>query len=177
VHDAVLALAAGKGCHGWDRDGVAAKANVAVATVRAHYDSNEDLLSDAVLSRASEFLEQLGAGAAGGGRTPRSRILKVVRALTESLTGDPLLGRDGLRAVISGGDGTATAAGVAAEQLQMALARAVAGSEPGDPEWAVAGVIQGVWLAAAVAWTLDPGPAEHIDDAVVRALRLMKVNG
>ncbi|MHB8219972.1 MAG: hypothetical protein ACYDHU_06575 [Acidimicrobiales bacterium] len=177
VHDAVLVLAAGNGCHGWDARTVASKAEVPPELVELHFASNEQLLADAVLVRAGDVLDRLTASAPGGGRTPRSRVLKVVRALTDALLEDPVLGRDALWTLTRGVDSALPQLKEIGGRLHMALARGVAGGEPGDPEWAVAGVIEGVWFAAAVAWSVGVGSAEQIDESVVRALRLMKVNG
>lgn len=177
VRDIVLVLAAGNGCQGWDAKTVATKAKVTPELLTEHFGSVEHLFADAVLDRATSVLDRLTESAPGGGRTPRSRVLKVVRALTEALVGDPVLGRDAMRALTRGTDGLVPSLTETGVRLHMALARAVAGGEPGDPEWAVAGVIQGVWFAAAVAWSSGVGTVDHMEDAVVRALRLMKVNG
>lgn len=177
VRDAVLALAAGRGRQGWDASSVAAEANVPAELLQVHASSNEELFADAVLDRAVEVLDQLSASAPGGGRTPRSRVLKVVRSLTAALVVDPPLGRDALRTLTYGTNGATPKIGEVGRRLHMALARAVAGSEPGDPEWAVAGVVESVWFSAAVVWSIGVSSAEQIEESVVRALRLMKVNG
>jgi len=177
VRDAVLVLAAGNGCQGWDAKTVATKAKVSPGSLQEHFGSVEQLFADAVLDRATSVLDRLAESAPGGGRTPRSRVLKVVRALTEALVEDPVLGRDALRTLTWGTEGVVPSLAETRLRLHMALARAVAGGEPGDPEWAVAGVVQDVWFAAAVAWSSGVGTAERMEEAVVRALRLMKVNG
>jgi AcrR family transcriptional regulator len=177
VREAVLGLAARHGFDGWVIDDVVEETRIPSVTVQAQYPSKESLVLDAVLERAREVLDGLMDTAAGSGRTPRSRVLRVLRVLTDSIVESPSSSRAMLRAFTCGQDVVAPILRTFDDHLHMVLARAVAGGEPGDPEWAVSEVVEQVWLASVVVWASNLQRAEYIEESVVRVLRLLKVNG
>lgn len=177
VRQAVLGLATRHGFDGWHIGDVVDETSIPPGTMQEQYPSKECLVLDAVLERAREVLDGLMDKAAGGGRTPRSRVLRVLRVLTDSIVDSPSSSRAMLRAFTCGQDAVAPMVRTFDDHLHMVLARAVAGGEPGDPEWAVSEVVEQVWLASVVFWASNLQRAEYIEESVVRVLRLLKVNG
>ena len=117
-----------------------------------------------------------GAAAKASGRTPRSWVLRTLQMVTELVVESPTRGRAMVQALTAGREAAVPVVGDLADRLHMAVARALAGGEPGDPEWAASGVVLQVWLAAVVAWAAGLREPEYIEESVVRALRVMKVN-
>ncbi len=128
-----------------------------------------------MIRTAGRVLEQ--SGGRGAGRTPRSRVLRTLTPLTEMLVASPTRGRAMVRALTCGQDAVAPMLQSFNDSMHMVVARALAGGEPGDPQWATAEVVQQVWFASMVSWASDLTGPEHIEESLVRALRLLGVNG
>jgi AcrR family transcriptional regulator len=179
IRDAVLDLANSKRFDEWTIDDVAERVKLASWDVSTGYSSKEHLLLEAVLSLADAAMDEMAEGPGAskvGGRTPRSRILRTVQIFTDLVLESPTRGRALVQALAAGQVAAVPMVRARAERMRMAIARALAGGEPGDPEWAAAGVIQQVWLSAVVSWASGIAEAEHIEESVVRALRVLKVN-
>jgi AcrR family transcriptional regulator len=177
VRAAVLDLADRRGLDGWNIGDVAVAADVSTRSIEHEFPSKEHLLIGAFVETFRADLDRLADGASGGGRTPRSRVLRLFRSLSEIVSTSHETGRALLQASVSGQPSLAPLVKEFEEQLHMMVARALAGGEPGDPEWAVAEVIEAVWLAAMVSWAGSLLGLENVEESVARALRVLRVNG
>ncbi len=175
LRSVVLDLAGAQGFDGWHITDVTGKTGISSRTLYKYYPSKEYLLLDAMIRTAGRVLEQ--SGGRGAGRTPRSRVLRTLTPLTEMLVASPTRGRAMVRALTCGQDAVAPMLQSFNDSMHMVVARALAGGEPGDPQWATAEVVQQVWFASMVSWASDLTGPEHIEESLVRALRLLGVNG
>ncbi len=175
---AVVELASATGFERWGPADAAKRAGLDPARLEAEGRTAELLVLDAAFCEMGAALASLGdgAGAKVAGRTPRSRVLRSFAVLTELVTEQPAWGRSVVQAMVAGQPDALPAAAALGERLHMAVARALAGGEPGDPEWAASGLVLQAWLAAVVLWAAGLRSTEHIEESVVRALRLLKVN-
>jgi AcrR family transcriptional regulator len=175
LRSVVLDLAGAHGFDGWRISDVTAKTGISSRTLYKYYPSKEYLLLDAMIYSAGRLLEQ--SDGRGTGRTPRSRVLRTLNPLGEMLVASPTRGRAMVRALTCGQEAVAPMLQSFNERMHMVVARALAGGEPGDPQWAAAEVIQQVWFASVVSWASGITGADYIDESLVRALRLLGVNG
>lgn len=173
----VLDLAESHGLDGWGIGDVAEKAGISKRTLDEHYPSKEYLLLDAMIDKASQAMAPPAERTVARGRTPRSRVLRTLSTFTEMLVASPSSSRAMVRALTSGQDAVLPMLRSFNDSMHMVVARALAGGEPGDPQWAAAEVVQQVWFAALVSWTSNVTGPEHIDESVVLALRVIGVNG
>ncbi len=178
LRQSVVELASAKGYDQWDAQDAAAHAGLSPSQLSDDRCTKSALVLEAAATVIGEALDAMADGTAAkvAGRTPRSRILRTLGIVTDLVIETPTWGRSVLQALAAGREQSAPAIDAVGERLHMAVARALAGGEPGDPEWATAGVILQVWLAAVVAWGAGLRPSEHIEEAVVRALRVLRVN-
>lgn len=177
IREVVLDLAVTQGFDGWRISDVIRRTGVSSRTLYKYYPSKEYLLLDAVIQAAGAALAGLSDGARVNGRTPRSRVLRTLRTLTDLLVASPDSTRAMLRALTCGQEAVAPLLRTFNDRLHMVIARALAGGEPGDPEWAMAQVVQQVWFSAMISWAANVQGPEYIEESVVRALRVIKVNG
>jgi AcrR family transcriptional regulator len=176
IRSTVLDLAVHHGFDGWRISDVIDRTGVSSRTLYKYYPSKEYLLLDAMVETAGRALEGLAVGTRARGRTPRSRVLRTLGALTGMFLSSPSSSRAMVRALTCGQDAVSPMLRSFNDTMQMVVARALAGGEPGDAEWAAAGVVQQVWFAAVIAWASNVAGPEHIEASVVRALRLIGVN-
>lgn len=179
IREAVLDLANSKRFDEWAVDDVAERTGIPGWDVSAAFSSKEHLLLDAVLDLAGRELDGALEGAGSSkvsGRTPRSRILRTLKVLTDLVLESPTRGRSFVQALAAGQVATAPMVREFGERVHMEVARALAGGEPGDPEWTASGVIQQVWFSSVFAWASGIAESEYIEESVVRALRVLKVN-
>ncbi len=176
IRGAVLDLAVHHGFDGWRISDVIQRTGVSSRTLYKYYPSKEYLLLDAMIDVAGRALEGLMDGSKVRGRTPRSRVLRTLEILTEMFVASPSSSRAMVRALTCGQDAVSPMLRTFNDKMHMVVARALAGGEPGDPEWAAAEVVQQVWFAAIIAWASNVHGADHIEESVVRALRLIGVN-
>lgn len=176
IRETVLDLAVHHGFDGWRISEVIERTGVSSRTLYKYYPSKEYLLLDAMIEAASQALEGLVEGAQARGRTPRSRVLRTLKILTDTLIESPSSSRAMVRALTCGQDAVSPMLRTFNDTMHMVVARALAGGEPGDPEWAAAEVVQQVWFSAVISWASNVHGSEYIEDSVVRALRLIGVN-
>lgn len=176
VRDTVLGLAVEHGFDGWRISDVVERTGISSRTLYKYYPSKEYLLLDSMVETAGRALRGLAEGTGARGRTPRSRVLRTLAALTGMLLSSPPASRAMVRAITCGQEAVSPMLRTFNDSMHMVVARAMAGGEPGDPEWAAAEVVQQVWFASVIAWASDVAGPEHIDESVVRALRLIGVN-
>ena len=175
---AVVELASATESAQWGPADAATRAGLDPARLEDEGRTVELLVLDAAFCELGAALETLGegTGAKVAGRTPRSRVLRSFAILTDLVTDQPAWGRSVVQAMVAAPPDAVPAASALAERLHMTVARALAGGEPGDPEWAASALVLEAWLAAVVLWAAGLRPREHIEESVVRALRLLKVN-
>ncbi|MGH9090577.1 MAG: TetR/AcrR family transcriptional regulator [Acidimicrobiales bacterium] len=176
IRDTVLGLAVQHGFDGWRISDVIDRTGVSSRTLYKYYPSKEYLLLDAMVQTAGRALRGFTDGTEVRGRTPRSRVLRTLGILTEMFLSSPSSSRAMVRSLTCGQDAVSPMLRAFNDTMQLVVARALAGGEPGDPEWAAAGVVQQVWFAAVIAWASNVAGPEHIEESVVRALRLIGVN-
>ena len=170
----VLDLSGANSFDGWRISDVTDKTGISSRTLYKYYPSKEYLLLDAMIRTAQRVLEQSDGRATS--RTPRSRVLRTLTPLTEMLVASPRRGRAMVHSLTCGQDSVAPMLQSFNDSMHMVVARALAGGEPGDPQWAAAEVVQQVWFAAMVSWASNVTGPEYIEESVVRALRLLGVN-
>ena len=176
IRDTVLDLAVQHGFDGWRISDVIERTGISSRTLYKYYPSKEYLLLDAMIETADRALEGLVDGTKVRGRTPRSRVLRTLKILTDIFVGSPSSSRAMVRALTCGQEAVSPMLRTFNDTMHMVVARALAGGEPGDPEWAAAEVVQQVWFAAVVSWASNVHGPEFIEDSVVQALRLIGVN-
>jgi AcrR family transcriptional regulator len=176
IRDTVLDLAVQHGFDGWRISDVIERTGISSRTLYKYYPSKEYLLLDAMIETADRALEGLIDGTKIRGRTPRSRVLRTLKILTDIFVGSPSSSRAMVRALTCGQEAVSPMLRTFNDTMHMVVARALAGGEPGDPEWAAAEVVQQVWFAAVVSWASNVHGPEFIEDSVVQALRLIGVN-
>jgi AcrR family transcriptional regulator len=176
IEDIVLDLTAQQGFDGWRISDVVNRSGISSRTLYKYYPSKEYLVLNAFTERARVTMEPLFEGARVKGRTPRSRVLKLIGTLTDFLTASPVSSRALVHTLVCGQEAVVPLLQTFDETMRMLIGRALAGGEPGDPEWAKAEMIQQVWFAAIIAWSSNIQPAEYIEESVARVLRLLDVN-
>jgi TetR/AcrR family transcriptional regulator, cholesterol catabolism regulator len=176
IRDTVLDLAVQHGFDGWRISDVIERTGISSRTLYKYYPSKEYLLLDSMIQTAGRALSGLMNGTTVRGRTPRSRILRTLEVLNAMFLASPASSRAMMRALTCGQDAVSPMLRTFNDTMHLMMARALAGGEPGDPEWAAAAVVQQVWFAAVISWASDVHGPEHIDESVVRALRLIGVN-
>jgi len=176
IEDIVLDLTATDGFDGWRISDVVKRSGISSRTLYKYYPSKEFLVLHAFTERARATLGPLFDGGRIKGRTPRSRVLNLIGTLTEALTASPASSRALVHTLVCGQESVVPMLRAFDDTIHMLIGRALAGGEPGDPEWAKAEMIQQVWFAAIIAWSSNIQPEEYIDESVVRALRLLDVN-
>jgi TetR/AcrR family transcriptional regulator, cholesterol catabolism regulator len=177
IRGVVLGLAVDHEFDGWRISDVIDKTGISSRTLYKYYPSKEYLLLDSMVQAASRALDQVDSGSKSHGRTPRRRVLRTLEVLTDMLVASPSSSRAMVRALTCGQEAVAPMLRAFNESMHMVVARALAGGEPGDPQWAAAEVVQQVWFAALVAWASNVTGPENIEVSVARALRLIGVNG
>jgi len=176
IEDIVLDLIGQHGFDGWQISDVVQRSGISSRTLYKYYPSKEYLVLHAFTERARATMAPLFDGAKVKGRTPRSRVLRLTGTMTETLTASPTSSRALVHTLVCGQEAVVPLLQTFDEAIRMLIGRALAGGEPGDPEWAKAEMIQQVWFAAVIAWSSNIQPAEYIDESVVRVLRLLDVN-
>lgn len=176
IRTTVLDLAVQHGFDGWRIVDVIDRTGVSSRTLYKYYPSKEYLLLDSMVGTAARALQGLTGSPGAQGRTPRSRVLRALGTLTGMLLSSPPGSRAMVRALTCGQDAVSPMLRSFNDSMQMVVARALAGGEPGEPEWAAAGVVQQVWFASVIAWASNVAGPEHIEASVVRALRLIGVD-
>jgi len=176
IRDTVLDLAVNHGFDGWRISDVIDRTGVSSRTLYKYYPSKEYLLLDAMIEEANRALDQQSERSGPRGRTPRSRVLRTLSTLNELLVAYPSSSRAMVRALTCGQEAISPLLRNFNDNMHMTVARALAGGEPGDPQWAAAAVVQQVWFAALVSRASNLTGPEHIEQSVIRAMRLIGVN-
>jgi hypothetical protein len=173
VHGAVRNLTQARGHGGWELDDLSKQEGVTVDELVAQFGSKERLILDSLTTGSSSPLAEVLAGQPHAGRSARTRVLKTM----EILSADLLASREMTKAMVSalacGQPEIKAALGGFNDGVRLAIARAIAGTEPGDPEWAAAEVLEQVWFAAVFAWASDLRGPEYIEASVRQALRVI----
>lgn len=176
IEDIVLDLTGRHGFDGWRISDVVRGSGISSRTLYKYYPSKEYLVLRAFTERTRETLGPLLDGGRVKGRTPRSRVLSLTGTLTDALTSSPTSSRALVHTLVCGQEAVVPMLRAFDDTMRLLIGRALAGGEPGDPEWAKAELIQQVWFAAIIAWSSNIQPTEHIDESMVRVLRLLDVN-
>jgi AcrR family transcriptional regulator len=161
---------------------VAARANVALATLYKRFPSKEALLS-AEVARSSEMLERELHDDPPRGDTPSARLAAFFSIATRRMTDKPGYGRAVLRAMASGPD---TARQVVAHQgamLSMVLAaqRGVATLTAAEmavrplteQEQMIAFLLLQIWFACMVGWSAGLHDPSAVDAQMQRAISVV----
>jgi AcrR family transcriptional regulator len=166
ILDATLELAAAGGYEAVRQREVAAKANVALATVYARFASKDILLAAALELDNRRWMPELSKVPLRG-RTPLARVTKLFEHLTAMWLRRPELARAALRAAACGDHEAMLRQMIAQQRINAVIVDALRGPASAramrrEPALRVATVLVMVWFANLVAWA-----AGIIDEAVV----------
>jgi len=166
ILDATLELAAAGGYEAVRQREVAARANVALATVYARFASKDILLAAALEFDSRRWLPALSKLPLRG-RSPLARVTKLFEHLTAQITRRPELARASLRAAACGDHEAMLRQMVASQRITALIVEALQGPRHArqlrhEPALRVATVLVMVWFANLTAWA-----SGIIDEAVV----------
>jgi|SRR5580704_13031623 hypothetical protein len=173
IKTAVRNLTDARGLDGWRVADLCDETGMSSGDLEAKYPNESCVRLHYSLLIAQDRLDGLLEGTKVPGRSGRTRVLKVFDALSELVLGDPELARANvLNAVCGQGELTAELVSFS-DVMQMSVARALAGTEPGDAEWEMARLFQSIWFASVVSWAAGVRPIEWIDESLRHALRIL----
>ncbi len=183
VVDAAVTLAEQGGYDGMRLRDVAEASDVALGTLYKYFRSKEDILLFAVTEEV-EKLEAVMATRPIAGATPVERGTRFFSFATKALVRREGFARAGLRAVVSGDPAaTAKVAGFHLRMTRMILAALrgtlvdirIPPSETagGGRSESLAFVLQQVWFASLVGWSVGLHSARTATEQVERAMQLM----
>ena len=178
ILQAAVAIAREGGFDDVQMRSVADRAGVALGTLYRHFPSKVNLLVSALAWRFEEADAALQRHPVAGA-TPTERVEAMLGWLTQSLQREPLLTEALTRAFMSADASVAAQADAVEARLVAMLTRVMPGPgydlgpRRGDNDVALSRVIADVWLSALVAWVTGRSSAEHVQEHVSTAVRLV----
>ncbi|MGP0031723.1 MAG: TetR family transcriptional regulator [Acidimicrobiales bacterium] len=173
IRNLVVALTAERGFDGWRIRDIEAATGVSSRTLYKYFPSKEYLLLSSLVAQVGS-LEEFLPERRPRGRTPSTRVLKVIRALTDVQMQVPNLSRAMIRALTCGQEAVAPVLLGFHDLFRDALAAALSNGVPTESDRDVAEVLEQVWFASIVAWASNIQPPSYVEDAVRRVLKLVE---
>ena len=150
---------------------VAAKADVALATVYRYFESKDHLLSAAMSQWTAQLQARLARSPAQGD-SPVDMLVDVLRRASRALERRPLLAAALVRALSSPDPGVASAARQVRGQIEEMALPYLDGVSGEDVE-GVVGVLSHVWNSSLMIWAHGQAPISTVGDELERAARLL----
>lgn len=150
---------------------VAAKADVALATVYRYFESKDHLLSAAISQWTAQLQARLARSPAQGD-SPVDMLVDVLRRASRALERRPLLAAALVRALSSPDPGVASAARQVRGQIEEMALPYLDGVSGEDVE-GVVGVLSHVWNSSLMIWANGQAPISTVGDELERAARLL----
>jgi AcrR family transcriptional regulator len=172
--DAAVALASEGGYDAVQMREVALRANVALGTLYRYFASKEHLLIMALADHVADLRTRLALRPARG-EDDAARVMDVIRRATRGLQREPDLIAAMLKSLISSSPGVDEAVGPIGAQMTDMVVGTMRhhGPETAERDYAVAEVIQQVWLASLLWWVAGRSPAREVEEKVERAVVLL----
>jgi Tetracyclin repressor-like, C-terminal domain len=170
---AVRKLTDAHGFDGWGVADLCTETGISATEFEARYPDVGCARLHYSLLLAADTLGTLLEGTKIPGRSARTRVLKVFDALGELVGQAPDVARNNVVAAVGSQGAMNVELVTFSDSMRMSLARALAGTEPGDAEWEMARVLQEVWYAALVGWASGVHPIGWCDESVRHTLRIL----
>jgi AcrR family transcriptional regulator len=172
ILEAAVELAAEGGYEAVQMREVSARADVALGTLYRYFPSKERLLVGAMGERVAVLRQRLAERPPTDG-TPAERVIDSLRRATRGLQRQPNVTAAFLKSLIASEGGIEEMMVPIGEHLTSIIVSAMGHPDPDDHDRAVAEVIQHVWMASLLWWVAGHAPADHVDEVVERAVRLL----
>ena len=172
IIDAAMELAVEGGYDAVQMREVAARADVALGTLYRYFASAERLLVAAMAEQVAVMRERLEERPRTGD-TAAQRVIDDLRRATRALQRQPNLTSAMLKSLIAGDAGVAEMMEPIGQTMTAIIVSAMGHDQPTGHDRGVAEVIQHVWMASLLWWVAGHAPADHVNDAVNRAVVLL----
>jgi AcrR family transcriptional regulator len=172
ILQAALELAATGGYEALQVRAISERAGVSSRTIYTNFQSLDSLLIVAVAEQ-SEALYQRFTKAPPRGRSPASRVDRLITDLTATMTANRALTVALLRALLSGKRDVSQYVHGFGGVLQAMLASAIAPEGPTARDREVAELLESIWFSALVGWASGTSADADIGRIMQRAARLL----
>src|SRR5262245_55725938 len=168
--NATLELVAEGGYDALQVRSLADRAEVSSRTIYSYFPSVESLLIVAIAEQSQDLYRRYTL-APPRGRTPASRVQKLIDELTNITTANRTLTVALFRALLCGKPDVEPYVSGFRDVLQTMLVSAIAPNGPSPADYETAELLQAIWFTALIGWATNVSDDTHTRDLMRRATR------